>query len=149
MIENNTQITTEILSYNDLIFQPKTIDEAVFIQEKIFELGGAWFDQGKKKQNIKLLAQCVSGGMYTINGWLNTRPGDEVKKVGILCTSEQFDEAYVPPLSAKEQGELARAFNGVKAKLTEVTAELSEVKEILVTAGLPLKKSAAHSPKGA
>jgi hypothetical protein len=42
MIENNTQITEEILHNNTLLFQPKTTDEAAFIQQKLFELGGVW-----------------------------------------------------------------------------------------------------------
>jgi len=146
MIENNTQITKEILGNNILIFQPKTPDEAAFIQQKIFELGGVW-GETKRRERVKVqsLGDCVATGMVVKNGQLYYNPSNESKSHGVLCTSEQLDKSYVPPLSTQERSAFAEAFAQVSEELAQVSDRLAVVERQLA-ARTPLKVSAAKSP---
>jgi hypothetical protein len=64
-------------------------------------------------------------GAVAKNGQLYYSPNSESKSHGILCTSEQLDKSYVPPMSAKEQSEFRAAFEKVTDRLAAVEKQLA------------------------
>jgi len=123
-MEENDILTKEFCDNNILLFYPKTPEEAEFIQYKIFEMGYAW--GGSEGTRICNLEECVSKGMVLKHGGLYYNPDANSKNSGIVCTSEQFDKNYRPPLTLEQQiKELAAEVTALHATINAIYEAVS------------------------
>ncbi len=87
MIKNEEKITKEFCQGKGLIFFPKTVEDAQFIQDSFILMGFKWGDPDT-------LSDCVSNGMVLKEGLLYSSPNTESRTTGFLCTSDQFSVEY-------------------------------------------------------
>lgn len=143
-VENNTKLTKDVIRSNVLIFYPQTTDEAATIQRKLFEIAGCAWRHGGSRDNQKPreLSACVQGGIMVYSGWLYSGVDRNARRTGMVCTVQQLDENYVPPLSVAEQSEMAQAFNRLSDRVEELEAQVADAVKPAVKAA-----AAARAPK--
>lgn len=125
MNTNNEKITKEFCEGKTLIFQPKTEDEAAFIQRTFFAMGFKWIrDCGTK---VGWLSECVLKGMALNQEGLCFSVSDDGKERGLLCAASQFDEIYMSP----ETTFLLAQFNKLAARIEEIATDVAEIKKQL------------------
>lgn len=87
---NTEKLTPEFCRKRRLVFLPKTPEEAVFVQRKLFEMGFSW---SGGSVSVGCVNDCLMRGMVLDDdGHLYYAPGNK----GLLCTSDQFDEPFDP-----------------------------------------------------
>jgi hypothetical protein len=126
----NTQpITRELCARNDLIFYPKTAEEAAYIQTRLFSLGCFW-ERGEAASKVQYPDACAAKGLVSRRGELFTSP--QLDKPYLLCTADQLGEKYVPPSQAFlfEQFNLLaerldRRFDAIEKRLDGIEAQLA------------------------
>jgi len=131
-MEKNTEtITREFCQGKNLIFQPKTVEEAVFIQRKIFEMGYRWY--WSRSNRVDNIEQSLNAGIELRHGQLFTG-GYSAPKDGILCTVHQFNEPfdpkdiknlYVPP----NQEFILELFNRMAEKIDSLEDEVKQLRK--------------------
>jgi hypothetical protein len=123
MQTNREILTREFCRDRRLIFFPKTEQEAEFIQRRLFGMGFKWPNGATE---ARCLDDCVAGGMIlTSDGAIYHRPSRSDN--GLLCTSAQFDENYLPP----DMALLMEQFNQLSAQMKELAKSVAEIQKEL------------------
>jgi hypothetical protein len=145
MKENTEKITREFCKNKNLIFYPKTEEEAAFIQRKIFDMGYDWINPHEERGVIRT-KKCVEMGMTLWNGdlYYNVRESDK-RGGGLLCTSGQFEEAPTAEteiarrISGLSDAERTNLFMSLKLQFPEDFAAAAN--PAALTRDLPIKPS--------
>ncbi|MEZ0261107.1 MAG: hypothetical protein ACAH80_08860 [Alphaproteobacteria bacterium] len=130
----DTTITRALCHSARLVFSPKTEEEAIFIQERLFAMGCAW---GDGRTNVSEVASCVAKGILVDHGKIYYNPNSDPKN--ILCRTDQLDSNYVPP----DKAFLIEQFNKVHARLEAIEKRLKVLEEPEPLDKLPLKRPKA------
>jgi hypothetical protein len=130
-LAHDTMVTKALCHSARLVFRPKTEEEAIFIQERLFALGVAW---GDGRTYVSEVAGCVANGMLVDHGKLYYNPPDDAKN--IHCRADQLDSNYVPP----DKAFLLEQFNKVHARLDAIEKRLDALE------GDPLDKPPMKRP---
>jgi len=136
MKENFEKITPDLLARHPLLFLPRTADEAIFIQEKLFGMGLDW--NGRRDKKIGHVAEVLVNGIAVYKGNLYYIPGTGINY--LLARAEQFDGAYLPP----EHKFLREQFALVHARLDAMDAKIEALQDALLPKDLG--KSAIRKP---
>lgn len=128
MYINDQKITKEFCKGKDLVFFPQTLEEAQFIQRKIFEMGFKWgkgeYDFENRSVTIEFSSARLLEGLHLDKkGNLFAKPSNDGLISGLLCTSAQFDEKYLSP-----HEQLLAEFNKLSAKVDAIYEELRPTK---------------------
>ncbi len=115
---NQSTLTPEYCRRHRLIFYPKTMDEAIFIQERLSEFSIRWVS-GEPVGNFA--RECVDKGMLVDNGALYYNP--ERKPGDVVCDSSQFDKKYIPP----DRAFLLEQFNKMAEKIDALSSRVAEL----------------------
>lgn len=121
MQENTQKITKEFCQGKVLLFYPRTAEESVFIQRKVFEMGYKWADNTVE---ITLVEKSLLTGMALDRaGRLWVSPNTEHRTTGWLCTSNQFNEDYLSP----DQTFILEQFNKLAARLDRLETKIDAI----------------------
>jgi hypothetical protein len=124
---NQEPITRALVETNDLVFYPKTENEAIFIQQRLFELGARWGSHGAVVDEV---ANCIAKGMICKRGELLYNP--VLSEPYLHCTSEQFSQDFVPP----ERAFLIEQFRIIAERLERIEQRLDGIESELTPSHL-------------
>lgn len=123
---NDQKITPELAAQADLVFFPKSLEEAVFIQRKLFDMGFTWgsgtyeFENGSTDL-ISADTRLLEGlQLDREKGGLFAHPDKDALNDGLLCTVEQLAKDFVSP-----HQQLLNAFNDVSRRLAALEEQIN------------------------
>lgn len=124
MKENAEKITPELLRHSCLVFYPRTANEAILIQQKLFDMGADWAGGGG--QNLAHVEESVNGGMVVQFGKIYYNPSESptYRRARI----EQFDDEYLTP----EQHFLKAQFDKINARLDAMEKKVDELRDAML-----------------
>jgi hypothetical protein len=115
---HSSKLTPEFCRQNNVMFRPKTIDEAIFIQQRLADFGIGWVTGDSIGANA---SECVNYGMVVQEGKLYHSPNSNARN--ILCSPEQFDAHYLPP----EQKFFLEHFNRLAERIDALATRLESL----------------------
>jgi hypothetical protein len=158
MKENSDIITKEFCKDKTLVFHPKSVAEAVFIQRQFLEMGFQW-GNAHAHHKIQYVDECVSEGMAFEGGFLFWDPASATKKKALLCKASQFEKDFDKSditnlLYTADHAATLATFSRLMAQLEKVNAELAATRdkvdaiyEVMAAANL-VKKPAQRRSAG-
>ena len=100
-----------------IVFVPKAVQEAIFIQESLFLLGFSWSFHGR---NVVLLEECVSKGMLVNEGRIYTNPVKHAENIyADIRDLPGYDPAAWQIISPQQK---------LQAQVEALTAEVAALK---------------------
>ena len=139
MRQNNAYITRELCHSSRVVFYPKDVDEAIYIQKKLFEMGCRWARDGIEVANV---AESVGKGLLCEKGTLYYNPDKE--KPFVIATADQFDPDYLPP----EQAYVRDRFNELSARIDDLAEKVNRIHDALFP-DVDTTKPTLQKPRGA
>lgn len=128
---NDQKITREFCERKLLVFFPRTLEEAQFIQRKIFEMGFQWgkgtydFENGSTTVQVSD-HRLLEGLVLDEKGNLFAHPIKKHLQSGLLCDTAQFDEAYLT-----SQQKMMEQFNKLSARIEEIAKSVARIEKEL------------------
>lgn len=126
MTEHNQRLTKEFLQKNNVVFHPRTREEATVVLKNLFKMDFAW---ANGHTEVGWLKESIAGGILILDGKIYHGP-DPARKY-IVCDVAQLDGNWVPfeervMALFNEQAERQKR---IEEKLDRLLAEI-EPKEI-------------------
>ncbi len=146
MRANNEKITHTLCQAHELVFYPKSIDEAVFIQRQFLGMGYRWSrDDNHNPLGFSIFKEqkCVDNGMLLKDGKMFLLTYQSPGSNSLICTSDQFAADYASP----DRAFMLEQFNKLAARIEEIGAKVDTIyKEIHP---VKLDKPGLKNPNGA
>lgn len=117
---NTSPLTFEFCHSHRLVFQPRTGEEALLIQQRLRDYGIIWANSDSVGSKIQ---ECVEKGMAVESGKLYYNPTQSPDN--ILCSADQFDRNYIP----EDRRFILEQFNKLAGRLDDIVTRLEALEK--------------------
>ena len=118
--QNTSPLTFDFCHSHRLVFHPRTVTEAMVIQQRLANFGIRWTNNDPVGSKLQ---ECVDKGMAVDGGKLFYNPTQNPEN--LLCSVDQFDKDYVP----EGQRFILEQFNKLAARLDGIVDRLERLEE--------------------
>lgn len=140
-----TPLSREFCLNNRVVFYPKSIEEAVFIQDRLKDFGIGWSDGSAVGRYAR---ECADTGMLVENGRLLYNPTADGRN--ILCTADQFDKEYIPPNQAfllAQFNKMAERIDALMSRIDGLERKVDQMHEALFPTVENTKPALKRAPR--